>query len=107
MGPSQQFQEDSASASSKNRKVFKTMRLRNNYALNDFDDNYSVSDADQSMISGSIHNHRRPVSGLPFLDASNFAMVSTSHMMREMAGDCLQGASTAADEAGRRDLTQS
>jgi hypothetical protein len=31
-------------------------RPRNNYVLNDFDDSYSISDADYSMVSGSLQN---------------------------------------------------
>ena len=57
------------------------MPNRPSYALNDFDDTYSVSDtADRSMLSGSLRG------SLPFIQAGRSAALEpTRKMMREMA----------------------
>ena len=92
-----QLPEDSASvaASIKRRKRRHLRHLsRSNYALNDFDDNYSESDmASHSMVSGSLVNSHRNFGGGSsnaahslFIDASGFVpMVPTSLLMRDMA----------------------
>ena len=57
------------------------------YALNDFDDTYSVSDAaDLSMMSESLRHMR----GLPFLEAGHKVAASlqpTSQVMQDMAAN--------------------
>ena len=60
------------------------MRSRTNYALNDFDDNFSMSDAaDLSMMNESFVM-MRAVGGIPFIE-SGMALPPTSQVMREMA----------------------
>lgn len=60
------------------------MRSRTNYALNDFDDNFSMSDAaDLSMMNESFLQ-MRAVSGLPFIE-SGLALQPTSEVMQAMA----------------------
>ena len=58
------------------------------YALNDFDDTYSVSDAaDLSMYSGSIRQSR---SGLPFLETGYghvMQLEPSSKVMKQMAAN--------------------
>lgn len=54
----------------------------NNYALNDFDDNYSNSDAGLSGYSGK--NYMTRIS-LPFIE-TNLEMPSTAQMMQMMSG---------------------
>jgi len=78
--------DDDASKDSKERMLKQIMHSRTNYALNDFDDSYSVSDAGLSMVSGSINN-LRVVSGVPFIEASHMSLMPTSKVMREMAGE--------------------
>ncbi len=56
----------------------------NNYALNDFDDNYSVSEADLSMVSGSRGNFRG-ASGVPFIETNHTFLAPSSQMMEDMA----------------------
>ena len=67
------------------------LRQRTNYALNDFDDNYSISDVnDLSMLSGSVR-HMRSVTGVPFIEAGGLVMLpNTSQVMRQMAADSNQ-----------------
>jgi hypothetical protein len=78
--------DDDVSRDSKERILKQMLHSRTNYALNDFDDNYSVSDAGFSMVSGSINNMRLG-SGVPFIEASHMTLMSTSKVMLEMAGD--------------------
>ena len=57
------------------------------YALNDFDDSYSVSDAvDMSMLSGSYNR------GLQLMDSNQRMpnLVPTNQVMREMEANALR-----------------
>ena len=64
------------------------MRQRTNYALNDFDDNYSIDDIDHlSVMSGSTRNLRFS-SGVPFIEANHLA--PSSKVMADMEVKPLQ-----------------
>ena len=64
----------------------KFLQARNSsYALNDFDDNYSVSEADLSMVSGSRGNFRAAASGVPFIETNHTFLAPSSQMMEDMA----------------------
>jgi len=69
----------------RNFQLNKFLQVRNsNYALNDFDDNYSVSEADLSMVSGSQRNFRYGA-GVPFIETNHTHLEPSSKMMADMA----------------------